>query len=62
MYLRVLVHFHTSFANLVVLVGFYYVSLVFYMCLDVMDNHGETEAKGQRGYKMGELQAPDLAI
>ena len=51
-----------SFAYLVVLVGFYYVSLVFYMYLGVMDNHGEREAKGPRGYDMGELQAPDLAI
>jgi hypothetical protein len=32
------------------------------MYLGVMDNHGEREAKGPRGYNMGELQAPDLAI
>jgi hypothetical protein len=40
-----------SIAYLVVLIGFYYVSLVFYMCLGVMDNHGEMEVKGSRGYK-----------
>ena len=49
-----------SFAYLVVLVRFYYVSLVFYMYLGVIDNHGEREAKGPRGHNVGELQAPDL--
>jgi hypothetical protein len=50
-----------SFAYLVVLVGFYYVSLVFEMYLGVICDHGKGR-KGPRGYKMGELQAPDLAI
>jgi hypothetical protein len=41
---------------------FYYVFLVFDMYLGVIDNHGEREAKGQRGYNMGELQAPHLVV
>ena len=51
-----------SFAYLVVLVGFYYVSLVFDMCLGVIGDHGKREQKGPRGHNVEELQAPDLAI
>lgn len=51
-----------SFAYLIVLVGFYYGSLVFDMYSGVIGDHGKREQKGPRGYKMGELHAPDLAI
>jgi hypothetical protein len=51
-----------SLAYLVELVGFYYVSLVSDICLGVIGDHGKRDEKGPRGYKMGELQAPDLAI
>ena len=51
-----------SFTCLVVLVGFYYVSLVFDMYSGVIGDHGKMEQKGPRGHNVGELQEPDLAI
>jgi hypothetical protein len=51
-----------SIAYLLVLLGIYYVSRVFGMYLGVICNHEEREQKGPREYKMGELQAPYLAI
>jgi hypothetical protein len=51
-----------SFAYLVVLVEFYYVSLVFDMYSGVIEDHGKREKTGPRGHNMGELQARDLAI
>jgi hypothetical protein len=44
-----------SFVNLVVLVGFYYVSLVFNMYVGVMDNHGKREEKGTQRVQYGRI-------
>jgi hypothetical protein len=51
-----------SFAYLLVLVGFFYVSLIFDMYSDVIGDHGKRKQKGLRGHNVEELQAPDLAI
>jgi hypothetical protein len=44
------------------LVGLHYASLVLNMYLGVIGNHAERKQSRPRGYKMGELQAPDLSI
>jgi hypothetical protein len=59
-YLRVLVHFHMSIAYLIVLVGFYYFSLVFDMCLGVMDNHRNRKEKGTKRMQNGRVTTTRL--
>jgi hypothetical protein len=50
-----------SFAYLVVLVGFYYVSLVFDIFLGVIGNHGKKEAKGTKRVQDGRITSTRLS-
>ena len=51
-----------SVAQLVALVGFYYLFLLFDMCVGVMETMNKGKQMGSQGYNMDELQPPDLAI
>jgi hypothetical protein len=52
-----------SIANLVVLLGFYYVSFLFYTFIGVMDNYAQSKEKGvKRGQYERATGAPDLVI